>query len=58
MADSERNRRLYTQDLIIWCAGQYGQGVSVYIKNNGGNISCFCDSEKEKQGKCILDIPV
>lgn len=58
MADNKKSRRLYTEDLIIWCAGHYGQEVSDHIKNNGGSIWCFCDVEKGKQGKFINNIPV
>ncbi len=55
---NEKNKGLYTEDVIIWCAGQYGQKVSSHIQSNGGRISCFCDMDREKQGSCIKNIPV
>lgn len=55
---NKKAEKLYTQDVVIWCAGQYGQEVLAHIENHGGNVCCFCDTNEEKQGMRLHNVPV
>lgn len=46
--------------IIIFGAGMYGRRILHYLERNNakGNVSGFCDSDENKQGKCIEAIPV
>lgn len=43
---------------VIYGTGTYGQKAYEGITRIGGKIAFFCDSNKEKQGKQMFDIPV
>lgn len=51
-------KELQTKELIIWCAGQYGNEVFTQATKIGWNVCCFCDMQKEKQGKFVRNVPV
>lgn len=57
-ANGSKYKKLYTSEIIIWCAGQYGNEILVQAQKLGWNICCFCDMQKEKQGENINNIPV
>lgn len=57
-SNNEKAEKLYINDVVIWCAGQYGKQLLEHIQYNGGNVCCFCDIDKEKQGKFVKGIPI
>ncbi len=58
---STKWENLYTTEIIIYCAGQYGNEVLIQGSKLNWNICCFCDKRAEKyegDGYFINDIPV
>ncbi len=58
LVSNKKAGNIYTQDIVIWCAGQYGLKILAHIENHDGSVCCFCDTNEEKQGKRIHNIPV
>lgn len=52
------NHRLYEKKVIIYGTGTGGIREADVLKKNNISICCFADSDKQKEGTVILDIPV
>lgn len=44
--------------VVLFGVGMHGQIALQYFKKNKINVVCYCDNDKDKQGKIIDNIPV